>query len=191
MEPVPFPPELTPNPAWFIRANGFDASRGSHGLGHTRRVMLHARAIAQAEGFAAWEAEAAVLAALWHDLGRTGDGVDYYHGAKSAGKVLALNLHAGFSSLVVETALHAVVHHSGAEEHGTRAAYSLEYYGAEGGAFRRRFVPADAALRVFRALKDADALDRVRLGNLDERYLRFESAKGRVAAAWALLAEVQ
>ena len=45
----------------------------------------------------------------------------------------------------------------------------------------------DSALRVFRALKDADALDRVRLGDLDESYLRFASSRERVDIASNLL----
>jgi hypothetical protein len=43
---------------------------------------------------------------------------------------------------VLETALYAVTHHSGSEEHGERAARSLP--------------DPDGALRVFRTLKDAD-----------------------------------
>ena len=44
-------------------------------------------------------------------------------------------------------------------------------------------------MRVFRALKDADALDRVRLGDLDTSYLRFASSLLRVDIAWQLLEE--
>ena len=46
----------------------------------------------------------------------------------------------------------------------------------------------EAALRVFRVLKDADALDRVRLGDLDVSYLRFPESVQRVDRAWELLA---
>jgi len=184
------PDDLAPDPAWFLRASGYDASGSIHGLGHTRRVIRHALAIAQGEGFAPWEREALALAALWHDIGRTHDGVDYYHGAKSAGKVLALNLHRGRAAMVYETALHAVVHHSGSERHGEMAAHCLEYFQLDGGVWRRGLVDADAALRVFRALKDADALDRVRLGDLDESYLRSGTARARVGTAWDLLREL-
>lgn len=44
---------------------------------------------------------------------------------------------------------------------------------------------------VFRVLKDADALDRVRLGGLDERFLRFPQSHGRIERAWELLEEIQ
>ena len=184
------PADPAPDPAWFRRASGYDASASIHGLGHTRRVMIHARAIAQAEGFLAWEQEALFRAALWHDIGRTDDSADYYHGAKSAGKVLALGLHQGLEPLVYETALFAVTHHSGSEAHGERAARRLEFFQPQGESFRRVLIPGDSALRVFQALKDADALDRVRLGDLDKSYLRFPSSRKRVDLASALLDEI-
>lgn len=74
---------------------------------------------------------------------------------------------------MLAVALHAVTHHSGSEEHGERSARDLG--------------DPDAALRVFRILKDADGLDRVRLGNLDVSYLRFPLSRLRVARAEALL----
>ena len=178
-----------PDPVWFVRASGYDASGSIHGMNHTRRVVVHAEGIARAEGFAPWEAQALLHAARWHDIGRTHDGVDYYHGAKSAGKVLALGLHWGLEPQVYEAALAAVTHHSGSEEHGERAMANLEFFQAGGGGFRLQRVPVEGAMRVFRALKDADALDRVRLGDLDTSYLRFASSLQRVDLAWQLLEE--
>ena len=184
------PADLLPDPAWFCRASGYNASASIHGVGHTRRVMIHALAIAQAEGFLAWEQQAAFRAALWHDIGRTDDSADYYHGAKSAGKVLALGLHQGLEPKIYETALFAVTHHSGSEAHGERAARRLEYYLPDGSTLRRVLIPVDSALRVLRALKDADALDRMRLGDLDESYLRFPSTRERVDIASVLLDKI-
>ncbi len=112
----------SPDPRWFIRPDGKDASRTIHGVTHTLRVMIHAVEIAEGLRVAAWEREAVVLAALWHDIGRTHDGGDYYHGAKSAGKVVGLGLHAGHPQPLVEVALYAATHHSGDERHAERAA---------------------------------------------------------------------
>jgi exopolyphosphatase/pppGpp-phosphohydrolase len=131
-------------------------------------------AIAEGENFAPWEREALALAALWHDIGRDQDDVDYYHGAKSAGKVVGLGLHRGVDSQLREIALFVVTHHSGSETHAESAASHV-------------FDPS-AALRVFRILKDADGLDRVRLGDLDPRYLRLEVSRHRVKYAHELLA---
>jgi HD superfamily phosphodiesterase len=164
-----------PDPRWFVRPTGEDASRTIHGMTHTLRVMIHAREIAEALQVPEEERVTSVLAALWHDIGRTHDGGDHYHGAKSAGKVVGLGLHAGLPPDRVEVALYAVTHHSGDEGHAERAASWLP--------------DPDAARRVFRILKDADGLDRVRLGDgdLDVSFLRLPESRSRVRRAWELL----
>ncbi len=159
--------------AWFVRPNGFQAARTIHGIGHTQRVWIHAMEIAAALDFSGWQREALSHAAIWHDIGRTNDHADYYHGAKSAGRVVGLGLHEGLRPIVRDTALFAVTHHSGSEEHAERAIAWL----AE---------PQPCA-DVFRALKDADGLDRVRLGDLDPSYLRFDVSHERIPLAWGLL----
>ena len=158
-----------PDPSWFVRPDGEDGSTGLHGVAHTLRVMVHACELADALALPGWEREALTLAALWHDIGRTDDGADYYHGAKSAGKVVGLGLHRGIDPVVLETALHAVTHHSGSEEHGERGTRWLR--------------DPEGALRMFRVLKDADGLDRVRFDGLDPRYLRLEPSRRRVDRA--------
>lgn len=178
------------NPAWFVRPNGYDASRTIHGVGHTSRVLVHALDLADALDLATWERDALACAALWHDIGRTNDGVDYYHGAKSAGKAVALGLHVNVSPQVSETALYAITHHCGSEEHGERAAYHVGYWSLGAGDATYEPVEAESALRVFRLLKDADALDRVRLGDLDVSHLRYDVSRTRVDRAWELLREI-
>ena len=163
-----------PDPRWFLRPDGRDGSPGIHGVGHTLRVLIHAVELGEALGIPPWEMEAVRAAALWHDIGRTDDGADYYHGAKSAGKVVGLGLHANVPPPVLEAALYAVTHHSGDEGHGERAAARLS--------------DPDAALRIFRILKDADGLDRVRLGDLDLNQLRHPVSRMRVGRAEELLA---
>jgi len=165
--------------AWFDRPDGSSGAHGIHGIAHTQRVWVHAQEISELLGLTEWQRQALNHAALWHDIGRTHDGGDYYHGAKSAGKVIGLRLHDGIDSAVRDTALYAVTHHCGSEEHGERAAEWL--------------TDPEAALIVFRVLKDADGLDRVRLGrhDLDVRQLRFEVSKQRVGRAWELLEQVR
>lgn len=178
------------NPAWFVRPSGVDASRTIHGVGHTSRVLVHATELADELDLPSWEREALACAALWHDIGRTHDGVDYYHGAKSAGKVVALGLHFNAQPKVYETALYAITHHCGDEAHAESAAHRLSYrVPADAGEVPEGIDP-DSALRVFRLLKDADALDRVRLGDLDVNYLRHAESRRRVDRAWELLLEI-
>jgi len=69
---------------WFARPDGSSGAGAIHGTGHTKRVRSHALAIADELEFSEWERQAIECAACWHDIGRTNDGSDYYHGAKSA-----------------------------------------------------------------------------------------------------------
>ncbi len=159
---------------WFLRPDGESYARGIHGVGHTLRVWVHAQEIAHELGLAPWEREVLHHAALWHDVGRTHDGADYYHGAKSAGKVVGLGLHAALDPVVADTALELVTHHCGDEGHAERAMQWL-------------YEP-EASLRLFRILKDADALDRVRLSDgVDPSFLRFPVSHGRIERACELL----
>ena len=164
-----------PDPAWFIRSNGEDGSADIHGVGHATRVTIHAVELATALRLPDWQVEAARLAGLWHDIGREHDGGDYFHGAKSAGKVVGLGLHRGVALPTLEVALLAVTFHNVEDRRGEDAArYATD--------------PA-AALAVFRVLKDADALDRVRFGlnRIDPKQLRLEVSHGRIVRAVELL----
>lgn len=160
---------------WFARPFGQAGWDGIHGLGHTVRVRTHADAIARGLELDERERAAIDAAAMWHDIGRTHDNIDYYHGAKSAGKVVAFGLERGLEPSVAEMALYAVTHHSGSERHAESAATHLR--------------APESALRVLRVLKDADALDRVRIHDLDVTYLRFPFSHTRVSAAQDLLRE--
>lgn len=163
---------------WFDRPDGSNGAEGIHGVAHTRRVWIHAQEIAEELDLAESEREALHYAALWHDIGRTHDGADYYHGAKSAGKAVGLGLHDGMESWLLDTVLHAITHHSGGEEYEPADAEWLS--------------DPEVGRRVFLVLKDADGLDRVRLGKrgLNVDYLRFEESKHRVPRAWELLKEI-
>jgi HD superfamily phosphodiesterase len=166
------------DPSWFIRPDGQDASATIHGVAHTTRVHIHALEIAEALELDAWERDALHYAAMWHDIGRTNDSVDPTHGAKSAEKVFALGLQTDVGLRTLEVALFAITHHSRDDRHAERAALSIR--------------AAEAYLRVFRVLKDADGLDRVRLGagDLDVGMLRFDVSRTRVDRAWELLREI-
>ncbi len=162
---------------WFVRIDGTDHSAGIHGCGHTLRVWTHATELARELGLPQWQSEAIHYAALWHDIGRIDDGADYYHGARSGGRAVGLGLHDGLDPIVVEAAVFAVTHHCGSEEHAESA---LKYQ-----------LDPEGFSNVFRVLKDADALDRVRLGDLDARYLRFPQSHRRIERAWELLEEIR
>jgi hypothetical protein len=166
---------LLPDASWFLRPDGEDGSAGVHGIAHAWRVGVHASELAEALSLPPWEREALRLAALWHDIGRDSDGGDYFHGGKSAGKVVGLGLHRGVEPVTLEVALLAVTFHSATDRWGEEAAAKSS--------------DPDAALRVYRLLKDADGLDRIRLGarRLDVAMLRFPESRARIERARELL----
>jgi len=152
-----------------------DFGGDAHRIGN-RELAVVIEAIAEGLALEQWQREAIELAACWHDIGRTNDGSDYYHGAKSAGRVVGLGLHVDqrVDPLILETALFMVTHHCGDEGHARLASIHL--------------ADPTEAWTAFKVLKDADALDRVRLGSgdLDPSLLRFPESRARIDRAWEM-----
>ena len=162
--PIPLPLDrLVPGPELFTHASTL------HGQAHVARVMVHGFRLLEATGC---EDEAPRLwaAVYLHDLARTHDGVCFRHGGDAMKKLETLprlrELFAGGGVADSDYAAirTAVVHHSLPKELNR----SHEHW------------------RLTSLLKDADGLDRVRLGDLDPRYLRNPQARDMVAFAQAL-----
>jgi len=140
-----------------------------HGQAHVARVMVHAMRLVEATSRP--EHSARLWASVFlHDLARTHDGVCYRHGADAAQRLrdepeLQRRLaEAGLSEADHPAIEAAVTAHSAPKE-----------------------VSRDHAhWPLIALLKDADGLDRVRLGDLDPRYLRHPEAKALVPFAKAL-----
>lgn len=97
-------------------------------------------------------------AAATHDVGRIDDGNDLKHGARSA-KWIEENLYDQMSAEMLDMATYIVHWHVPPDTEAPEMTTELK------------------------VLKDADALDRVRLGDLDTRYLRTDVAKKMVGLA--------
>lgn len=167
-DPYSFPLE----PWWFERPESI------HGISHTRRVLVHAAAIAPSAGLDPHEFEALVRAVSWHDIGRTHDGCDQLHGAKSVARIGRFGLAESLEARVRD-----------------RVFFTVELHSASDGAAvaRAAALPAcdrDSYLRVHWVLKDADGLDRVRIDDLDTAQLRHPAARERADLAWKLLADL-
>ena len=177
-DPYAYPLE----PWWFLRPGSL------HGIGHTRRVLIHAAALAPAAGLTPVEFQALVHAAAWHDIGRTHDGREPDHGRKSLARVEDLNLACDLSPEVLEPMAFAIEWHSTDDELGLQAATPAETPGATPDSKTRaaEAPTRDSRLRVLWALKDADGLDRVRIYDLDVTRLRSAAARAREAEAWRL-----
>jgi hypothetical protein len=155
--------ELAPPPSLFTHRSTL------HGQSHVSRVMVHAFRLLAATG---WTEDAPRLwaAVYLHDIARTHDGVCYRHGGDAMKKFKSLPHLRDLFALggvqqgdypIIET---AVVHHS----------------------LPKELDRAHPHWRLTSLLKDADGLDRVRLGDLDSRYLRNPEARGMVDFAEAL-----
>jgi len=154
--------DLAPPPELFLHRSTL------HGQAHVARVLVHALRLVQATGFL--EETAPLWASVYlHDLARTHDGVSRRHGRDAWERlatlpaVEALFARGGVPAAALPAIGYAVTMHSAAEPD-----------------------PADPAYRLAALLKDADALDRVRLGDLDPRFLRHEEAKGMAGFAQRL-----
>jgi hypothetical protein len=157
--------ELPPPPSLFTHASTL------HGQSHVARVMVHAFRLIAATG---WSEEAPRLwaAVYLHDIARTHDGLCRRHGADAMKK---------FESLPKLRQLFA------------RAGVSEEDYASIHTAVVYHCLPNELDRshphwRLTSLLKDADGLDRVRIGDLDARYLRNPPARQMIGFAQALFA---
>lgn len=143
-----------------------------HGSGHIHRVLLFAALIAWQEGLEEETVRQYFRAACYHDVGRTFDGFDLYHGARSALRLEELTGQTGEALVELKAAVTAHAHPDADME-----------------SILRSFQPEDypRTVQLTCLLKDADNLDRVRLKDLDAKFIRHPSAKALVPFAWRLL----
>lgn len=142
-----------------------------HGQSHVARVMVHALRLIEATG---WEHEAARLwaAVYLHDLERSHDGRCVRHGADAVTRwetQLPLQLHI-MSGGVLEADYAAIAHAVDVHCRPDEDAPSRDH--------------PDWPLIAL--LKDADGLDRVRLGDLDPSFLRLPQSRAMVPFAQQL-----
>jgi len=166
---------------WFVRWSSL------HGVQHTRRVHVHAQRLAEELGWPRADAELVLHAALLHDIGRLGDGVEPGHGASGVERADELGLLTALPDEDAAVVRFAILRHSlpddGAREHAEGLAAASDP--------ARRLADPARALRILWLLKDADALDRIRLGfgeRADPRQLRCERARELLGFAEALYA---
>ncbi len=156
-----------------------------HGVSHTERVHIHAQRLLERLAWPRDDAGLVLRAALWHDIGRQGDGVEPSHGQGSADRADELGLTEDLAVPDAAIVRFAIVRHSlsdrGAAEHAAELARDSDE--------ARRLADPERALRVLWLLKDADALDRIRLGFgecADPRQLRHAATVEMIDFAAAL-----
>jgi len=185
MTPAPYADDADDAGAWAGRVTDvptewFTHDSYLHGVSHTQRVHIHARRLVSALGWTDADADVVLSAAVWHDIGRINDGRDPRHGARSAARVVKLGLQASLSAADARLALFAVRYHCRSDGRGAFRAAGQD--------------DPERARRVLRLLKDADALDRVRLAppglgarEVDSSTLRHRCTPGMIEFAVELL----
>lgn len=176
---------------------------------HWARVLMHALVIADALGLPDADMRCLAMAAVFHDSRRKSPYLDTGHGARAASyyveacRVLASRDATGTEAgklaaqLVYDPrTMLAIAWHDRDDDRGLQAIAQAvaddDAPGSDADSFAASLPPhaeaeAETILRIF---KDADGLDRVRLGKggLDERFLRTDQARSQVPFAHELLA---
>ena len=179
---------------WFTPLPARGSTRGSplhgsslHGVCHTQRVHIHAQRLTRELGWAELDAQLALKAALWHDIGRTNDGVDDGHGAQSAARAAQLGLTEALAPADAAGVLFAVFFHCLPDEMAKEEA--PRWHAEREGRGAGRLPDPEQALNILWLLKDADALDRVRLGPweaADPGQMRYPESAAHLQFAAAL-----
>ena len=150
-----------------------------HTRDHCARVLLFALLLANREDWTPEERDILAAAAVFHDSCRKDDGYDVGHGRRGAEAYwdFCMSKRLPFS----EICYRILEYHDREDKLGEKA---LAIMGKEG----------ERGIRLYRIFKDADALDRYRLGpgqgELDVKYLRTDAAKEltgyakRVVESW-------
>ena len=131
-----------------------------HGVGHTQRVHIHAQRLLGELGWDEDDAQLVLSAAIWHDIGRETDGIEPRHGERSVLRTYQLGLLTTLPPADAAVVRFAIHRHSLPDRGAAARAAELATDPDEA----CRLAEPERALRVLWLLKDADALDRIRLG---------------------------
>ena len=155
----------------------FERPWSIHGVKHAWRVLFHTLLICELCTLPEPDRDLLITAALYHDIGRDNDGLCYVHGQRSVEKMAALNL-APPDPAAFEILKFIVTYHC------------IDDNRAEADLAQLDSAARERTWRLFGVLKDADGLDRVRIRDLDVRYLRNPESALLAGLAEELLAKV-
>ena len=135
-----------------------------HGEGHIERTMLHGAMAAMDNGFGYEDTCLLLTMCSYHDTGRLSDWLDDAHGLSSTFKLPDLT---DFDGELLEIMKAGIEAHSRADKDMDEIlkSYNVSDFGR--------------TQKLARFLKDCDGLDRVRLSDLDTKFLRNESSVKR------------
>lgn len=135
-----------------------------HGEGHIERVILHGAMLAMDNNLNSADYELLLIACAYHDIGRTSDWIDDLHGLRSAESIQKIIQIPDDDLNIIKGVIEA---HS---RHDWEMLDILDKYNNRN---------SQRAIMLSKMLKDADALDRVRISDLNTKYLRYSSTVKR------------
>jgi len=155
--------------------------KGIHGVGHMKRVLFISLILAYLEKLNSKDIDILANCSLFHDIGRINNHEDTLHGTFSYEKAVKNDLlrdipndeESQITKLIITT--HSM-------DDSLMPSRVNNFKGIE---------DKERGLRLLKIFKDADGLDRVRFGGLDERYLRTEHAPELVMIAEKLLNDIR
>ncbi|MDR1728042.1 MAG: HD domain-containing protein [Acidobacteriota bacterium] len=137
---------------------------GIHGIGHIYRVLLLVQKLCELEKCPVSQRQILEFCAIFHDIGRTDDGVDDSHGQNSI-DILKEKHYFGLAHSLIFVD-YVIVNHC----KNDRIAYGdVNRYDFEN-------EQIGEALYLLKFFKDCDNLDRFRLGDFDKSYLRLPNS---------------
>ena len=142
-----------------------------HGINHIERVMLFGGLIAMCNECTEEDTKLLLTACSYHDIGRIDDSLDDDHGKRSSEKLPSVLTLPAEDMAIVQAAIYA---HSIDDSRMDNVIASFPIKDKK------------RALNIAKMLKDADALDRVRVYDLDPKYLRFPCSNQYVDFAYEL-----
>jgi hypothetical protein len=162
-------------PEWFHNPDGV------HGVKHIKRVLFLTVLMSYIDELSEADRKILAYASLYHDIGRTHDWEDEGHGMKSVLKMEKLKLPTkGLTEEEVNILKFIMKYHSIRDEVGLKKIQT-----------EKGIQDKDRAIDLFLRFKDCDGIDRVRLGDLDIRYLRTETGKKLMLAGYQLLQNLE
>ncbi len=148
---------------------GFDFISDIHGQNHTKRVLLHILILCHLLNVSGKEKAMLCMAAIYHDLGRVHDNRDDKHGFRSK-QIYEGDVKSPHPIISFLIEYHSRMDSQGLDEINNNPVLAKE---------------KDLVIKLYNIFKDADALDRIRLGprDLDIGYLRLPESKQLIKVA--------
>lgn len=147
---------------------------GIHSTDHFKRVLFHSLILARMESLNNIEKDILIEASRYHDIGRGNDAICFKHGIESYKILEESNILDKYPEEERETIRYVIENH---------CIHDKDFIPIE----KYKIENRDRAKRLLAIFKDADALDRVRIRDLDTNYLRTDFAETLTLVAYQLL----